>query len=152
MKVELVPCYTYKALFLRLAKDYIETLKRYDKRIVWDEKSVSGWLWNSWFILEDRTIQGFVTTEEVDFKIYRGLLYISEFYVVPESRRRGVGLAAVKALMESWRGDVFLYVLHGNFAAALFWEIVSNRLGWKRIERPGIREEEGCELLVFQTQ
>jgi predicted acetyltransferase len=150
MGVELVPCYTDRALFLRLAKDYIETLREYDRKIVWDEMSVSEWIWHSQFIIEDRTIQGFLVTEEIDYKIYRDLLYIVEFYVVPEARMRGIGMGAVKQLMENWHGDVFFYVVHRNFGAKAFWSAVEQKLGWKRIDRPEIRQEEGCELRIFE--
>ena len=101
MEIEFAPCYTDRALFLRLAKDYIETLRMYDPRIVWDEASVSEWIWHSQFIIEDRTIQGFVVTEEIDYKIYRNLLYIGEFYIAPEARRCGVGKEAVRKLLRN---------------------------------------------------
>jgi len=149
MNIDLVPCYTDRALFLRLAKDYIETLQKYDKAIVWDEVSMGHTIWNAKFIVEDRTIQGFVISEEVSFVVYDDAMYIEEFYVVPEARKQGVGKQAVKRLLENWNGDVFLYILHGNFEARAFWGAVEQELGWRRIERPEIRQEEGCELRVF---
>jgi len=152
MSVELAPCYTDRALFLRLARDYIETLRKYDSRIVWDEVSVGEWIWHSQFIIEDRTIQGFVMTEEIDYKIYRDLLYVTEFYIVPEARKRGIGVEAVKSLLRDWHGDVFFYVLHGNFEAKAFWGAVEQKLGWERISRPEIRQEDGCELRVFRIE
>lgn len=149
--IELVPCYTDRALFLRLAKEYVETLQEYDPTIVWDEASVSDWIWNASYIMEDRTFQGFIVTERVQFRVYPPLLYVQEFYIVPEARRRGIGLAAVKAIVEKNPGDVFLYILKNNNNARIFWEVVEARLGWRRIERPEIRQERGCELRVYQT-
>ena len=152
MEIEFAPCYTDRALFLRLAKDYIETLRMYDPRIVWDEASVSEWIWHSQFIIEDRTIQGFVVTEEIDYKIYRNLLYIGEFYIAPEARRCGVGKEAVRKLLRNWDGDVFFYILNRNFEAKAFWGSIEQEFGWKRIERPEIRQEDGCELRVFDIK
>ena len=150
--IDLVPCYSDRALFLRLYRDYVETLHEFDNEIIWDELSAASYMWHSKFIVEDRTIQGFVMTEEVKFKLYPDLLYIAEFYIVPEARKRGVGTAAVRAATEGWNGDVFLYILQHNFTARAFWTAVEKELGWKRIQRPEIRQERGCELRVFDIR
>lgn len=150
MKIEFVPAYSDRALFLRLAKDYVETLKKVDDMIVWDEPIWIKAAWDSWFIVEDRTIQGFVITQEVDFKVYKKILYIEEFYIVPEARRKGIGFKTIEEIAKSWSGDFFLYVLNRNYEAKAFWEYVERKLGWKRIKRPEIREEAGCELMVFE--
>lgn len=150
-KVSLVPCYTDRELYLSLAKDYIAELGTFDSKIRWDEDAMLHLMWSASFIMEDRTIQGFVITEEVQFKVFEDLLYIEEFYVVPEERHRGVGLAAVKAAVSKWRGDVFLYILERNYAAQNFWLVVERELGWERIQRPEIRQEKGCELMVYKT-
>lgn len=137
---------------MQLAKEYIETLRKYDSRIIWDEGAMSHMIWDAKFIREGRTVQGFVITEEVKFSIYKDILYIEEFYIEPEARRKGIGREAVRALMEHWKGDVFLYVLHGNFEASAFWTAIEREFGWKRIQRPEIRKEEGCELRVYETK
>ena len=152
MKIELVPCYLDRELFLRLAKDYIETLHKYDSSIIWDESAMSRTIWDAQFIMEDRTIQGFIISEDIKFTVYKDVKYIAEFYVAPEVRRRGVGKEAVKALLEHWDGDVFLYVLHENFEGRAFWSAVEQELGWRRIDRPEIRQEEGCELRVYDIR
>lgn len=149
--IELIPAYGDRHLFLRLAHDYVDTLHEYDEKVIWDEATWLGMLWNADFIMEDRTVQGFVVTRQVPFNVFPDCLYIAEFYVVPEARKRGVGKEAVKAMMNYWAGDVFLYILSGNFAARAFWMAVEKELGWKRIQRPEIPEEPGCELRVFQT-
>lgn len=151
MNIELVPAYTDRKLFMEMAKDYIQTLRQFDRKIIYDESTWQDAAWISSFILEDRTIQGFITKEEVQFKVFPDMLYIGEFYIVPEARKRGVGLNAVKVLMENWHDDVFLYILNGNFAAKAFWGAVEQKLGWKRISRPEVRQEENCELRVYQT-
>lgn len=152
MDVKLVPCYTDRELYLRLVKEYIETLREHDSSIIWDEASVGHMIWDAQFIMEDRTIQGFVISEEIKFALYSDIKYIAEFYVVPDARRRGIGKEAVRELLRDWDGDVFLYVLHGNFEASAFWMDIEQEFGWKRIKRPEIREERGCELRVFQTR
>lgn len=152
MKVELIPCYTDRKLFLEMARDYIETLAEFDHSIRWDEGTWSEYMWESCFILESRTIQGFICKQEIPFKVYADALYIAEFYVVPDARGRGVGTAAVEELVRNWNGDVFLYILHENFTAKVFWGAVEKKLGWRRVQRPEIRQEPGCELRAFAKQ
>lgn len=152
MEIEFAPCYGDMALFLKLAKDYVEDLRKYDSSIMWDEGTWRGAVWNAWFIKEDRTVQGFVVTEEMDFKVYDKLLYIEEFYVVPEARRRGIGFMAADKLVDMWGGDIFFYVMEKNTEAKWFWTKVAFELGWESIERKEIREEYGCELMVYKTQ
>ena len=139
-----------RCLFLRMAKDYVETLAQYDREIRWDEEVWSEAAFRARFIMEDRTAQGFAITEVVPFSLFPDALYIAEFYIVPEARRRGIGLEAVKGITERWDKDIFLYVLDRNTKAKLFWTYVENELNWKRIKRPEIRDENGCEKRVYQ--
>lgn len=140
-----------RPLFLDIAKDYVDALAQYDSSIRWDEVTWRNAIWRASFIMEDRTVQGFVITDTVPFHIFPSALYIAEFYVVPEARRRGLGIEAVKAITGHWSGDVFLYILKKNALARLFWADVEAELGWTRIERPEIQEEDGCELRVYKT-
>ena len=150
MDIELVPCYGDRALFMKMAKEYVETLHKHDPKIVWDKLTWEKAVWDARFILEGRTIQGFAIVEEVKFALYNDLLYISEFFIEPEARRHGLGIEAVKQLTDYWGGDIFLYVLNNNFEAKAFWMAVEEKLGWKRVWRPEIRQEQGCTLLTFQ--
>lgn len=149
--VELVPCSMDRDLFMRLAKDYVEELSQYDPEIKWDESVWSRSVWSTKFIMEDRTVQGFVMTEVTQFSVFPPALYIAEFYVVPDARKRHIGTDAVRVATAGWSGDVFLYMLDKNRAARFFWTDVEAELGWERIERPEIREESGCELRVYKT-
>ena len=152
MNIELTPAYMDKPLFLRLAKDYVETLAQYDSTIRWDENVWSKAAWDAQFIMEDRTVQGFVITDTVSFHVFPDALCIEEFYVVPEARRKGIGLAAARAVTELSDKDVFLYILNGNREARLFWMAVESELGWEKIIRPEIKQEKGCELRVYHTK
>ena len=149
--IELASCSMDRELFLRMAKDYVETLAQYDNEIQWDEAAWSKNAWAAQFIMEDRTAQGFIMTEVVPFSIFPSALYIAEFYVVPEARNRRVGMNAVKTATSSWDGDVFLYILDRNRPARFFLTDVEAELGWTRIERPEIKQEHGCELRVYST-
>ena len=151
MKIQLVPAYSDRELFLKLAKDYVDTLHRYDSSIRWDELTWTDNVWSAYFIMEERTIQGFVVKETIPYKVFPNMLYIAEFYVVPEARQRGVGMATVETLVKDWDEDVFLYILKDNFAAKAFWGAVEQRLGWERAYRPEVKEEKGCELRVYHV-
>ena len=150
--IELASCFLDRDLFLRMAKDYIDTLATYDNEILWDEVTWNGVIWNAQFIVEDRTIQGFAVTETQRFCFFPDAFYIAEFYIAPEARRKHIGTEAVKALTENWNGDLYLYVIDQNTPARFFWSNVEAELGWKRIKRPELRQEEGCELRVFSTK
>ncbi len=152
MEIEFIPCYSDRELFLKMARDYVKTLHEYDSEIVWDLLTWENAVWNAKFILEDRTIQGFIITEEVEYRMYNDLLYITELYIVPEARKKGIALGAIKEAVKGWGGDIFLYILDRNFEAKMFWTIVEEKLGWKRVERPEIRQERGCELRVYQGE
>ena len=150
MSIELTPAYMDRPLFLRLAEDYVDTLSKYDSSIKWDEAAWTHKMWNARFIMDERTIQGFVVTEPVLFMIFEDALYIEEIYIVPEARRKGIGVEAVRKVMEKWNKDVFLYILDDNNPAKMFWNAVAVELGWKTINRTEFRQEEGCELRVYQ--
>lgn len=149
MDIKFMPCYCGKEQFLKLAKDYIEELSMYDNTIKWDERAAEDWMWDTNFILENNKIRGFIFSEIPLIGKDKPYLYIAEFYIVPEARMRGLGFEAVKAFMKQWDGGVFLYVLNRNEPAKGFWTAVEQRLGWKRILEPEIRQESGCELRVF---
>ena len=109
-------------------------------------------MWESVFIVEDRQIQGFICATIERFNIFPDALYIGEFFIVPEARQKGIGTEAVKKLIEmfEWSGDIFLYILHGNFVARAFWLSIEHEYDWKRINRPEIKEASNCELRVYQ--
>ena len=152
MNIELTPACMDRPLFMRLAKDYVDTLAKFDKTIRWDEGAWSQAAWRAKFIVEDRTVQGFVLAEETRFDFYPPAFYIEEFYIVPDARNRRVGIEAVKALTERWDGDIYFYVLKNNIQALLFWTAVAEELEWRKIKRPEINEEEGCKLMTYQTK
>ncbi len=152
MGIKFSPCYGKRELFLKLAKDYVEELSAYDNTIRWDESAADVWMWDAEFILENNKIRGFIFSEIPLVGEDKPYLYIAEFYIVPEARKRGLGFEAVKAFMKRWDGDVFLYILNRNKPAKGFWTAVEQRLGWKRILEPEIRQERGCELRIFKQE
>ena len=89
--IELASCSMDRELFMRMARDYVEALSKYDSEIVWDEMTWSKAAWYAQFIVEDRTVQGFVITEINTFAVFPPAMCIAEFYVVPEARNRHIG-------------------------------------------------------------
>lgn len=152
MEVKLVPCHVDRDFFICLARDYVEELKKYREDLVWDEKTWDEYIWESKFIVSGGILCGFVCSEEVSFLGKRKILFIHEFFVSEDERRRKVGLEAVRALVKGWKGDVGLYVLDGNEGAKGFWKAVEEELGWERVKRSEIREEKGCELRFYRAK
>lgn len=152
MEIEIIPACSDKKLFLDLAKDYVEELSQYDHMIRWDERSWESIMWMADLIVESGTVQGFAVTQVVSFDDSYDVLYIAEFYIIPEARTCGVGMAAVNAVVSGWHRDVFLYILKKNITARAFWDAVEDRFEWKQISRPEIRKESGCFLRVYRTK
>ncbi len=152
MNIELTPACMDRTLFLRLARDYIETLAKFDNRIRWDEATWRSAMWRAKFIMDGRTVQGFAMVEETKFDFYPPALYIVEFFVVPEERNKGIGMEAVKEITKNWHGDIYFYVLKNNIKAMLFWTAVAEELGWKKTARPEIDEENGCRLMTYNVK
>ena len=151
MNIEFVPCHKDRALFICLVKDYIGALKEFDERIVWDEGIWNDAIWDSLFIVDGGVMCGFVCMREINYRSKPRLLFIDEFYISPEERRRGVGMEAVRKITRNWSGDIGLYILNRNEIGKKFWEEAENRFGWIRTERSDIRKEEGCELRLFRV-
>jgi predicted acetyltransferase len=59
---------------------------------------------------------------------------ISEFYVVPEARRRGVGEAAARRILRRWRGRWEISEVAGNAPAIAFWRGTIGRFTDGRFE------------------
>ena len=150
MNIELVPCYEDRAFYILLAKDYIEALREYDDRIIWDEATWNKEIWDAFFIVEGGILCGFVCRTEIEYKNKPKLMFIDEFYIAPDERKRKVGIEAVRELTKDWKGEVGLYVLDRNEGAKAFWGAVEKELGWTRTDRPDVRREEGCELRLFR--
>lgn len=149
MAIELVPCHIDKPMYMLFAKDYINTLHGYDEEIIWDEHEAEKWIWDARFIVNDGVMCGFIITQEAKYKKAADLLYIAEMYVEEEERFHGVGIEAVRAAVDGWDGDVFLYILNGNADGRAFWDAVERELKWKRVNRADVRQERGCELRVY---
>ena len=64
---------------------------------------------------------------------------ISEFYVTPRARRRGVGEAAARRLFRLWPGRWEMSELAGNAPGIAFWRSVVGRLTGGEIEELEIR-------------
>lgn len=66
---------------------------------------------------------GFALTEEVT-SLSHPMLFIPEFFVYPEFRRKGIGTQAFKELTENLQTPLFFVVLRDNSAAVKFWELM----------------------------
>jgi len=64
---------------------------------------------------------------------------ISEFYVVPEARRRGVGEAAARRILRRWRGRWEISEVAGNAPAIAFWRRTLERFTGGHFEELELR-------------
>ncbi|RLA39919.1 MAG: hypothetical protein DRR06_18315 [Gammaproteobacteria bacterium] len=73
-----------------------------------------------YFIYRDSEIVGFILIRTV-FRDEGSFLQVSEFYILPEYRRAGVGIEAVSLLWQKLPGFWELHVLGNNSSAKVFW-------------------------------
>lgn len=64
---------------------------------------------------------------------------ISEFYVVPAARRRGVGEAAARRILRRWRGRWEISEVAGNAPAIAFWRKTLERFTGGHFEELEVR-------------
>ena len=64
---------------------------------------------------------------------------LAEFYVVPASRRRGVGEAAARRILRRWRGRWEISEVAGNAPAIAFWRRMIGRFTHGRFEEVEVR-------------
>lgn len=62
-----------------------------------------------------------------------GFHSIAEFYIQPQFRRRGIGLLAVKELLERFPGPWLIQVLIENVSAQKFWQETLSRIVQERL-------------------
>ena len=92
------------------------------------EERMAGWLageYRAVLFLDGGRVLGYTL-----FRFEPEFVYLRQFFVRPEDRRRGVGRAAMTWLREhAWRGvpRVRLEVLVGNQIGAAFWRAVGFR-------------------------
>ncbi|HZJ53527.1 MAG TPA: GNAT family N-acetyltransferase [Myxococcaceae bacterium] len=64
---------------------------------------------------------------------------ISEFYVVPAARRRGLGETAARRIVRRWRGRWEISEVPGNAPAIAFWRTIVGRHTGGRFEELEVR-------------
>lgn len=91
-----------------------------------------------YFILNDEgKIVGFVLLGQYPNSFSRHDIFIGEFYVIPEYRRHGHGLAAVNSLIDLYpEYDISMFILKKNFGAKLFWNKALSMRGY--VERTSV--------------
>ncbi len=133
--IEAVALADYPAFFA-LLHEYMAEMDRYDPAAaespydveryiaaMLDDMEGRDFLW----ILDDRARAGFAIVRTLpDFPDdRRSVATISEFCVLPEHRRRGVGAAAVQAILDAHRArgtyEVEAGILRDNEPARAFW-------------------------------
>lgn len=126
----------------RMFKNYNEVLKNYGKENVMDFSE-------SWKALEDNLTSyndfklflfknehgesvGFVILQDIKQNEYGNdisILYISDFYIAPTYRRKGIGTLAINELINKYGTRLwFWYVIKENKPAIAFWNRISSTL------------------------
>jgi len=130
MRVEVLPVpISEKGDLWALLQDYIEEMRTYDD----DIERVDGvfqyqWFdhywrenhrWPFWAIVEG-THAGFALVRRED----TGEMEMAEFYIRPNYRRDGVGLAFARVLLSKYPGPWLISEYRANTAAVNFWRKV----------------------------
>lgn len=146
-------------LFERLYSDYDRELALYSARL--REKPVSGsdfldmylnsFLMKLFLVNKAGAVVGFCllgfgenTHPDTDY-------YIAEFYVVPEVRQKGYGMAAVKQLLAWFPGKHCYHVLKENQAALAFWKATKEFCHWVDLPITDTLELHDCFFYAFDT-
>lgn len=78
--------------------------------------------------------------------------YIAEFYIVPEYRRAGYGLAAVAQLLAWFPGKYCYHVLKENQAGLAFWKGAKAFCGWADLPFSDTLGLDDCFFFAFETK
>lgn len=76
--------------------------------------------------------------------------YIAEFFIQPEYRRAGVGLAAIKELLSLYPGKYCYHILKNNIIARSFWDSVKNTCGCKELVLLDTTGLTDCNFFAFE--
>jgi predicted acetyltransferase len=95
------------------------------------------------FLASGRRRVGFALIREISGQ---GVTQMSEFYIRPEARRRGLGRIAVRAIWDRFPGPWELQVHPLNAAAAAFWPRCIEQCSSGRVYRREVEEEDGRRI------
>ncbi len=95
-----------------------------------------------YFIFLDSEIAGFILVRTV-FTGEDSFFQVSEFYILPEYRRTGIGFEAVSLLWQKFPGLWGLQVLGNNKTARVFWSKCCNALAKGGVEVDEVTAENG---------
>lgn len=145
----------YKEMYL----PYIEELKSFGGGDGMSESVLRYHLCNcpmsAYAITCDGEDAGFLITEEVSPpSIYTPMLFLVEFYVRKECRRKGIGQKAAEELIEGLDIPIFFTVLPKNEGAGAFWRrvIALNGLVPARPDAGQLRFAEGVDLYCYRRR
>lgn len=99
------------------------------------EARMRQWLSDAWvalLFLDDAIVVGHILYQERQDEIRTDLpnIYVRQFFIKPEYRRRGIGHAIIEQIVEHWlpaNATVTLDVLETNSGSQQFW----NKLGFE---------------------
>lgn len=142
--------------YMRMAKAYVEELSKYDQSIVYDPMPIRQEADDTLMFKKGGKFVGFVDAKVERLKSGKDILYIAEFYVDPDYRRAGVGTEMMKAILDIWEGDIYLYILMDNEPAMDFWNAVERHFGlWRVFDKNYIsflQQNQFCEIRVFRQK
>lgn len=154
MSIEAEPARNNVRTYMRMAKAYVEELSQYDAAIRYDSGAVRKEADDTLLFAKDGRFVGFVDAKIERLPDGQDVLYIAEFYIDPAFRRRGVGTEIMDAILNIWKGDMYLHVLHENETAKRFWEYIEHRFDfWRVYDSRKLRyleQDPSCEVRMLQ--
>lgn len=141
MKFVKIRCVDEQDEFIKMYKDYVQTLAPYNPlvKVQLAEDYACYYLSQEFtagisaYLLktqEDETV-GFIIVGSGDMDTAPKTNWcIHEFYILPEYRRKGVGIKALEKFQKMHTGKVCYFVLKQNTPAQAFWKAATERMGW----------------------
>lgn len=76
-------------------------------------------------------------------------IYIQEFYIKPDFRRKGIGKSVISNLLKNTPAKYCLYILNANTVAKSFWQNIFSLQGVRKMSLQDVAPIEDCSFYSF---
>lgn len=168
MKFVKIRCLDEQNKFIKMYKDYVQSLAPYNPsiKIQLAEDYASDYLTQEFlggifvYLLktqEDKTVGFIIVGSGKMGTAPKTNWCIHEFYILPEYRRKGFGIKTLEKFQKMHTGKVCYFVLKQNTPAQAFWKAATERLKWtalpaSKYENRTYYSDEFADFFVVEVQ